>query len=71
MKTNTLIPSTRRTNCRTVAAVQAALDNEYLRPVCRIGRESNGLTVEMLPGHDGRKLAVIGFVTGFLASLSR
>lgn len=64
----TLIPSRRRTNALTVARLQRALDAEFERPVCEIGREKGGILVAMDPRHEGRRPYVVAFVAGFLSA---
>lgn len=64
---STRIPAS-RTNIKTVRAIQLALDAQFENQVCRISREKAGVVVEMLPGHNERKLYILAFVSGFLAA---
>ena len=65
---NYLITSTRRVNKRTAAAIQAALDKEFGRPICTIFAQKKGIEYVVNAAGYLRGAYVYAFITGFLAA---
>lgn len=60
----------KRTNSKTVARLQAALDREFCKRVCTITRDKTGILLEIPATEEARRPYLVAFTSGFLAARS-